>query len=187
MSSPLNALRACLLAAPMVFALTACGGETVVEDPGDPAQIAEAMAALPEPEPGEYSITGELVEIDIPGASEEEIGMMRGLFSAGLSTTQSFCMTPEMASKGHQEWITQSQNVPEGCEFSEYKTSGDGFDATMACSGNDGTSGTIKLTGAVTATSNDMRMEMDMANPMQQGGNMRMVVETKSKRTGDCA
>lgn len=187
MFSSHNHLRALLAAVPLAFGVAACGGETVVEDPGDPAQIAEAMSALPEPEPGEYSIKGELVEIDIPGASEEEIGMMRGLFSAGLATTQSFCMTQEMASKGYQEWITESQNVPQGCEFSEYKTSGDGFDATMACSDTDGASGTIKLTGAVTSTSNDMRMEMDMANPMQPDSSMRMVVETKSQRTGDCA
>ncbi len=173
--------------APLALALSACGGETVVDDPSDPEQIAQAMGQLPEPQAGEYSMKGELVELAIPGASEEEMGMMRGMMEAGLKAGQTFCMTEEMAKNGYKEWLTQSQNVPEGCEFSEYKTTSESFDATLACNNPDGTNGTVKLTGTVTSTSQDMRMEMDMTSPDQGPGSMRMVMETQTTRTGECA
>lgn len=184
-----NFMRSHLLfvaGAPLALVLSACGGETVVEDPSDPEQIAEAMGNLPEPQPGEYTMTGELVEFSIPGASEDEMAMMRGMFESGLTAGQTFCMTEEMAKEGYKEWLTQSQNVPEGCEFSDYKTSSDSFDATLACNNADGTSGTVKLTGTVSATSQDMRMEMDMTSPGEGPGAMRMVMETQTVRKGDC-
>lgn len=173
-------------AAPLALALTACDSGTVVEDPSDPEQIAEAMGDLPTPQAGEYSVTGELIEFDIPGLGEDEAGMMRGLFEGSLASAQTFCMTEEMIGEGGQDWITKSQNVPEGCEFTSYETTANSFDAEMTCSA-EGNEGTVKIAGTVSSTTQDMRMEMDMANPMLGDGTMRMVLETQSQRVGDCA
>lgn len=174
-------------AAPLALALSACSGETVVDDPSDPEQVAKAMSSLPEPQAGEYTMKGELIEFSIPGASEQEMGMMRGMFEAGLKEGQTYCMTEEMVKQGYKEWLTQSQNVPDGCEFSDYKTTSDSFDAVLACNNANGTNGTVKLTGKVTKTSQDMRMEMDMTSPNEGPGSMRMVMETKTTRVGECA
>ncbi len=175
-----------MAAAPLALALTACDSGTVVEDPSDPEQIAEAMGDLPTPQAGEYSVTGELVEFEMPGIGEDEAGMMRGLFEAGLASSQTFCMTEEMIGEGGQDWITKSQNVPQGCEFTSYETTGNSFDAEMTCNA-EGNEGTMNLSGTVSATTQDMRTEMDMANAMLGEGRMRMVMETQFERVGDCA
>ena len=175
-----------LAAAPFALALSACGSGTTVADPSDPEQIAEAMSELPKPEPGEYSMKGELIEFDIPGATDEEVGMMRGLFEMGLQAGNTFCITEEMAEKSHEEWLTQSQNVPDGCEFSSYETTADSFNGVMKCDSPDGTKGTISLGGTITSTSQSMQMEMDMTNANEGPGSMRMVMKTETNRVGDC-
>ncbi len=168
-------------------ALAACGSETVVDDPTDMNQIADAMDNLPTPQAGEYQTQGEVLEFEISGASEEEVEMMRGFIALGVETSATFCMTEEMAESGFEQWSSDLQSVPEGCEFTEYSTSSNTMAGTMQCSGPDGSSGTIQLSGTITETSQDMTMEMDMANPMQEDGQMRMKVNTTAQRIGDCS
>lgn len=176
-----------LAAAPLALGLSACGSGTSVEDPSDPEQIADAMGDLPKPQPGEYAMKGELIEFDIPGASDEEVSMMRGLFEMGLQAGSSFCITEEMVEQGHQEWLSQTQNVPQGCEFSSFDTTADSFNGVMDCDSEDGTKGTIALGGTITPTTQNMSMEMDMTNSGEGPGSMRMVLKTETTRTGECA
>jgi len=174
------------LGAAIMLGLAACSNETSVEDPSDPDQIAAAMDNLPSPQPGQYQLTGELVELEIPGAGEEEMALISGLLKGGFEQAQSFCVTEEMAAEGFQQWVKQIQTIPEDCEYTSYETTGSTLKGVMACSSDDGTSGTIELSGTMTETEQNFSYSMDMKNPNEEVGEMRMAATMKTSRTGDC-
>ena len=173
------------LLAASTFALTACGDSGSVEDPSDPAQIEAAAQDLPKPQPGEYRTSGELVELAIPGASDEEIQMMRGIMEQGAAQERTFCMTQEEADEGYREFLQNFQTGTDECQFTDFSVSGDKLDAKMACDDGAGSSGTMAFGGTISETSQDMTMTMDMKNPASDG-NMRMVMRTVTERIGDC-
>ncbi|MFB0610850.1 DUF3617 domain-containing protein [Aurantiacibacter poecillastricola] len=173
------------LCASAVFALAACGDSGTVEDPNDPAQIEAATRDLPKPQPGEYRTTGELVELELPGASEEEVQMMRGIMEQGAAQDRTFCMTQEEADQGYQEFLDNMAQGSDECEFTEFTVSGDNLDATMACDDGAGSVGTMSFGGTISETSQDMTVTMDMENA-GEGQAMRMVLRNRSERIGEC-
>ena len=174
------------LLAASTLALTACGDLGTVEDPSDPAQIEEATQDLPKPQPGEYRTSGELVELEIPGASDEELQMMRGIMEQGATQERTFCMTQEQADEGYREFLENLQQGSDECQFTDFSVAGNTLDATMACDDGSGSTGTMAFGGTISETSQDMTVTMDMQNPASDGS-MRMVMRTKSERVGDCA
>lgn len=169
------------------LALAACGDSGTVEDPSDPEQIAAATRDLPKPQPGEYRTSGELVEFEMPGASEEEVQMLRGMMESGATQERTFCMTQEEADSGYREFLENLQQGSDECEFTEFSVSGNSLDATMSCDDGSGSTGTMAFGGTISETSQDMTVTMDMNNAMMEGQSMRMVMRTTSERIGDCA
>ncbi|MWV28570.1 DUF3617 family protein [Erythrobacter sp. GH3-10] len=174
-----------MLFAASTLALSGCGDFGTVEDPSDPAQIEAATKDLPKPQPGEYRTTGELVELDIPGASEDELQMMRGIMEQGATQQRTFCMTQEEADDGYREFLENLQQGSDECQFTDFAVSGNKLDATMACDDGKGSTGTMAFGGTISETSQDMTVTMDMKNPASDGA-MRMVMRTQSERVGDC-
>ncbi|MGB3795330.1 MAG: DUF3617 domain-containing protein [Alteraurantiacibacter sp.] len=175
-----------MLIAASSLALTACGDSGAVEDPSDPAQIEAATQDLPKPQPGEYRTSGELVELDLPGASDEELQMMRGIMEQGATQERTFCMTQEEADEGYREFLENLQQGSDECQFTDFSVSGNKLDATMACDDGAGATGTMAFGGTISENSQDMTVTMDMQNPNAEG-NMRMVMKTLSERIGDCS
>lgn len=174
------------LAATASLALAACGNSGTVDDPSDPAQIEAATQDLPRPQAGEYRMTGELLEIEIPGASEEELSMFREIMAAGAEQEQTFCMTQEEADAGYEEFLENLQQGSDQCEFTSFAVSGDTLDAQMACDDGAGATGTMAFGGTISETSQDMTVTMNMNNEAE-GESMRMVLRNKSERIGECA
>jgi hypothetical protein len=167
------------------LALAACGGSDTVDDPANnPEDVADAMASLPNPEPGEYQMTGELVEFEVPGMSAEETQMIEGMMSAVFSEPQTQCLTAEQAAEGYQRFISEMGQSDDDCEMESFETSGNGFTARMACADDTGNSGTMTYAGEVTGDSMDMTMTVDGSDPTM--GDMHMVVRMNSQRVGEC-
>lgn len=168
------------------LALAACGDSGTVEDPAnDPEGVAEAMANLPKPEAGEYRTTGELVEVSVPGMSEEKTAMMRELMTGMFAEPQSQCLTAEQAEDGYESMVGKLGQNNEGCEMATFNATSDGFSATMNCDDGEGNVGTMTYEGEVTSTSMDATMTIDGTDPNM--GDLRMVVRLQSERVGECA
>ncbi|WP_338243709.1 DUF3617 domain-containing protein [Aurantiacibacter hainanensis] len=174
--------------APLIagLALVACGDSGTVEDPSDPAQIEAATRDLPKPQAGEYRTSGELVEFQMPGASEEEMQMLRGFMETSATQERTFCMTQEEADSGYREFLENLQQGSDECEFTEFTVSGNSLNATMSCDDGSGSTGTMGFAGTISETSQDMTVSMDMDSAME-GQSVRMVMRTTSERIGDCA
>lgn len=166
--------------------LAGCGDSGSVDDPSDPAQIEAATQDLPQPQPGEYRTTSELVELDVPGATEEEVQMLRGIMEQGATQDRTFCMTQEEADEGYREFLANLQQSSDQCEFTDFSVSGDTLDATMACDDGSGSTGTMTFGGTISETSQDMTVTMDMNNAAA-GESMRMVLRNQSERIGECS
>ncbi len=167
------------------IALAACGGGDTVDDPANnPDAVADAMASLPNPEPGEYRITGELVEFEVPGMSDEETQMVQGMMAAVFAEPQTQCLTAEQAEEGYQGFINGMGQNDDDCQMESFETTDSGFTARMACADDTGNSGTMSYEGEVTGDSMDMTMTVDGNDPNM--GTMHMVVSMNSQRVGDC-
>ncbi|RJY07966.1 DUF3617 domain-containing protein [Aurantiacibacter aquimixticola] len=176
-----------ILAAASLLTLTSCGDSgTTVEDPSDPDQIAAAAENIARPQPGEYRTTGELVEVDLPGASEEEAQAMRAIMETGVAREQTFCVTEEDAEEGFTQFVSAMQDMPKTCSFSEFAINGENLNATMVCDDDAGSTGNVAFAGTVSETGSDMTMTMDMENAAE-GQSMRIVMRNTTERVGDCA
>lgn len=168
------------------IALAACGDSGEVADPTDPEQVAAAMENVARPDPGEYRMTGELVEFAVPGASQEEVDFIRGLMEFGATQERTFCLTEEEADAGFRQFLDTMQEGSDDCEFTSFAVTGNQLDANMSCDDGAGSTGTIAFGGTVSETSQDMTVSMDMSNAAE-GQSMHMVLRNQIERIGDCA
>ncbi len=173
-----------LLAAGSAIMLAGCGDTTTVADPNNPDEIAAANANLPNPEPGQYRTSGELVEFEAPGAPQDEMEMIRGMMSSMFATESTMCLTQEQSEEGYRRFAEGLSEGDSGCEMTSYETSSDSFTSVMTCDSGNGGASTMTVAGDVTGTSMDMTMTMEGNDPTM--GEMRMVLRMQSERVGDC-
>lgn len=166
-------------------ALAACGGGDTVDDPANnPEAVADAMSGLPNPEAGEYSITGELVEFEVPGMAQDEVDMARSFMSAIFAEPQTQCITAEQAEEGYRGFISEMGQDNDSCEMDSFETGSNTFSARMNCGDEQGNTGTMTYEGEVSGSSMDMTMTVDGNDPAM--GDMRFVVRMQAERTGEC-
>lgn len=168
------------------LALSGCGGGNTPDSVED---MADAAAAMEKPEPGEYETTTRLITFEVPGMGEKEADMVRGMMESSMTQTTTFCLTEEEAEKGFEEAIRemQSGDSKEQCEFQRFDVSGSTVDSQMKCDDGAGNVGNITMTGTVAPTSTDMTMEFDQTSADIPGGAMKMKVNMKSRKIGECA
>lgn len=180
-----------LLVLASAFALSACGGEATgggvaVDDPSDPEQIAAALEGMKKPQPGEYSVSAELVDFEMVGASDEEANAMRSIMELGMQSGSTFCMTEEMAQEGYDDYLDNLQGPNENCEYDSFSVNGDEIEASMTCNDPAGGSGTLQFSGTITETSSSIRVAMDMEDSAS-GQGLKMTLANTTERVGDCS
>ena len=173
-----------LAASAVALSLAGCSSETDADVDGDGVvsqeQMAEAAKYAVKPAPGKYKSTARLVDVDIPGAPDNVVEMMRG--SMGEQTSET-CLTQEDADKGFEEMAKGSQNGD--CTTNKFVVNGGDIDAEMTCAipGQ----GEMKMTMDGTGTSTNMDMTMTMEGEMPGMGPAKMTMKIVSERIGDCA
>jgi len=172
--------------APMaVLALAACGEDPVDANADGEISIAEAAERAADsgikPLPGEYKVSMEVLEVEIPGAPEGMVDMMR---SSMGGRTHTYCMTQEDVDKGFEEMARQSQE-DQDCSFEQFDIDGGDFNGKMVCNvaGQSSMTMTMQGTGTPTRSEMDMRMEGNVGGM----GDMNMRMKTTHERVGDCA
>ena len=167
--------------------LAACGGGAADAD-GDGKLSADEVAAeagsLVQPRPGQYRTSLELLEFEAPGLPAGAKEQMQQIFASGLSEGNTFCMTPEDASKNGPEEMVK--NLAESdCEMSSFNVSGNTVVADMQCAGEGGKTNRVLMEGQMTAEGSTMTMSMNQEMPGMGAVDMKMRVT--SERIGECA
>ena len=165
--------------------LAACGSEPEPAEEGETINVEEvanrAEGAAIKPEPGQYRVSMEVLEIDIPGAPPQAAAMMRDMMG---SQTHEYCLRPEDVEKGFEESVRQSQK-DSNCTFSKFDVDGGTIDAKMSCSGEGQGTMTMTLQGEGTPTRSVM--EMSMQGNMTGMGDSTIRMKATHERIGDCS
>ncbi len=177
--------RFALLASVTAFALAACSSEAPeTADSGEEVSMEEVAERAKEsaikPEPGQYRVTMEVLEVDVPGAPEGAADMMRGMM-AGRS--HSYCLTQEDVEKGFEQMARNSQE-DDNCSFQRFDIDGGDFDAKMTCDAQGQGTMTMTMKGKGTPTSSEV--EMTMKGNMTGMGDSTIRMKASHERTGDC-
>ncbi|MFN2101250.1 DUF3617 domain-containing protein [Altererythrobacter sp. MF3-039] len=169
----------------MAAALGACGSDPVDTNADGEISVAEAAARAEasgmKPLAGEYKVTVEVLEVNIPGAPADMADMMRNAMG---SSSHTYCMTQEEVDKGFEEMARQSQEGQD-CSFERFEVDGGEIDGKMICNvdGQGSMTMTMKGTGGETRSEMDMTMQGNVAGM----GDMTMRMKTTHERQGDCA
>ncbi|TMM50411.1 DUF3617 domain-containing protein [Qipengyuania marisflavi] len=178
-------MRGYAIGAAAALLLAGCGGNEAGEkgagaggDGVSNAEVAERAKAAIRPQAGQYRTTMQLVDIEIPGAPQSAIDMMRKMMDG---QSHEYCLTPSDVEQGFEEMAKQSQDGD--CSYEKFDVSGSKIDALMRCKGE--TSMTMAMTGSVTETSAEM--DMTMKGDMTGMGDSTIQMRAKHTRIGDCA
>jgi hypothetical protein len=176
--------KSTLVAAVSTLMLAACGGEAGSEG-GESLSIEEvteiAQDSAIKPEPGQYSVTTEVLEVNIPGAPE---GMADMMGSTMASNAHSYCLSQEDVDNGFEEMARQSQEGGD-CTFERFNIDGGDMDAKMVCNMQGQGQMTMTMNGTGSSTSSEM--DMTMEGNITGVGKMNMRMKVTHERTGDCA
>lgn len=134
-------------------------------------------------QPGEWDMTTEMTDIEVPGMPPEMQAQMRAQL-ANQAQTRSTCITEEEAGEPMQSMFADSE-MAGNCDFGDSSYEGGVIAINATCEGPDG-QGTAEMTieGSYTATT----LEADLSVSLS-GGPMDAVMsgEMRGERTGDCA
>ena len=176
----------CILAA-AACALAACGSNSdAVDADGDgeiTADEAKAASARVRPlEPGEYKMNMELVSIQDPSLSAEEIAQAKTFFSSMSGMAPARCLTEEEAAKG---MTGIAEGMQQGdCSTETLTTDADGMQGEMVCKG---ANGDARITIDSTTTGTASQMTMKVVEPAAKGGDKSVTMKIGMTRVGDCA
>ncbi|MBA4163881.1 MAG: hypothetical protein C0510_04505 [Erythrobacter sp.] len=142
---------------------------------------AGAKASAMKPEPGQYRVTMELLELDVPGAPQGAKDMMRGMMGG---QSHEYCLKQGDVDKGFEEMARQTQENKD-CSFERFDIDNGRFDGRMVCNVQGQGRMTITMQGEGSPTSSTMetRMEGDFAGMGQSTIRMR----ASHERIGDCS
>lgn len=175
------------MAALAALVLSACGSSSVDADADGDGTVttAEMNSAAAKagtqfkPQPGQYSTTTQMIEIDMPGAPEA----MKDMMGSAMSRTSEYCLTSEMAERGFQDAIKQGQS--DDCKITTFTMDGGDVDMAMTCAVDGGLGEmNVAMNGEVTPTTSDMTMAMKGRVP--ELGEVAMKMAYRQKRIGDC-
>ncbi|MFC3102166.1 DUF3617 domain-containing protein [Altererythrobacter lauratis] len=172
----------CLLPVAAVLTLTACG-DSAEDSPTTLEEAAEEMTEGPTPQPGQYTTTTELLELNIPGLTPEMQQMFEQMMAEGAQEGASYCLTAAEVTSSREEML---KNMTESdCTVQRFDMSGGTIDAALTCPpGTDGISGDVRMTGTMSETGADMTMSFKTQIPDMGEATIRMRAVTT--RVGDC-
>jgi hypothetical protein len=163
--------------------LAACGGNEEAAEGVAAGDAAEEAAELVQLRPGEYRVSLELLEFDMPGLTDEAKQQAQQFYSSGL-TGHTFCMTPQDAANNGAEQMVKSMTDSD-CTTKSFNVSGGSVVSEMQCAMDGGITSTMRMEGQITTESSTMTMDTTQTVP--GAGETRTKMKVTSQRIGDCA
>lgn len=170
----------------LAVALAACG--SAEEGEGSNAESISMKDAAQrakdsdmKPRPGQYRVTMQLLELDLPGAPQGVMEAMRGRMAG---QTHEYCLRQEDVDKGFEQMARQTQENKD-CTFERFDIDNGRFDGRMVCNvqGQGRMTITMKGEGGPTGSTMETRMEGDFVGMGQSAIRMR----ASHERIGDCS
>lgn len=177
-----------VLATPIALGLVlaACGESGSADTDGDGVISAEEMSAAVadrEPmQPGNYQLSMEVLELEDPESSPEELQQARAFFEMMGSMAPPQCMTAEDLDGGMMDVAEQMQSGD--CQITSMNTSGANMNAEMSCQSDGGGTANVTIDSTQTATSSEMTMT---AVETSDAGDKRLSMRIGMERIGDCS
>lgn len=141
--------------------------------------------------PGRWSVSTEVVTVDMPGLPEQQKAMMATMTKAmvGKKQINESCVTKEQAEKPPTEMFSGKNGL--GCSFDKFSIDNGEMSAAMKCSKPGGAPGamTMKMAGQFGGDSYDISTETAVSGMGAGPAGTAMTVRSRStgKRTGDCS
>ncbi len=186
-------MRATILMPLMIFALAGCGSETASEKSAEKSadEVIAEVSQMAKPLPGLYETTAELKDFSVPGIPAKQLSMMKQQFAAKSNKTDTMCLTREDADQGFEKMVREMGEMSQtgegvDCAFSQFDASGSKLNAVLSCTGPGGMKMAMNMDGTVAPDRSDMTMTMNSSSSMMPGQEMTMVMQTASRRIGDC-
>ena len=179
-------MRAYLAVPLLALGLAACGSDAEEPVPSiSQDRIAEEVGELPVPVAGLYRRTTEILEFDVPGASDEDLEKMQQEARVE-NEIEERCLTEEDAAKGYKDLVQDLSQTQDGlsCNFTRFNADGSQLDAKLACDAALGASANIAIAGTMEPEATDMIMDMSIG--LGFVGEMKMKIAMKSERIGPC-
>lgn len=168
------------------LALASCGSEPA--GPPSVEQVTKAAESLVKPTPGLYRSTANVTEFEVPGLPPEQAKQMKDMIGSSASQSSESCLTKEQADEGFKSMAKQLGEGTQGvkCEFAKFDADGSKLDADLTCSGPGGVAVNMEMDGDIQPTTSTITMKMSQKSAQIPGGEVRMAMEVKSERIGDC-
>lgn len=170
----------------VAIALTGCGGGADADGDGEISQeevAAEAAGAIA-PRPGQYETKVKLLEVNMPQAPGVDAGQMQAMMESSMNSTTTQCVTAEDAQNATKQMLEGGES--ENCTYSKFDVAGGNIEAEMTCTGPNGASSTMQLTGQMGREQSSLQMSLDQGMPGMPGGNAHFKMQVDSRRIGDC-
>ncbi len=165
--------------------LAACGGDADTDGAVSGDEIAAEAANMIQPQPGLYRTSFELLEVNVPGASDAvKQGVQAQMGGAAeVAKPITYCLTPEQAAaNGAQE---MAKRMAEGdCTVARFDVSGNNISTEMQCTGGGAGPTRVVMDGQMTATSSTMTQTAEMDLPGV--GKIQTKTRISAERVGDC-
>ena len=146
--------------------LAACGGGADADKDGAVSSneaVAEAAQA-PRLQPGEYRTTYEMLEFNVPGATDERKQQLQALMGGKEEVAKpiTHCLTPEQAAANGAEQM--AKNMAAGnCTVARFDVSGGTISAEMQCTGPTGNMSHVTMDGQIS----EVRSAGDSSTPKE--------------------
>jgi hypothetical protein len=180
-------IRATASAIVSALALAACGQGDVDLKNASVEDVAKATANAQTLTPGQWSMTTEVVSVEMPGMPAQSAAMKDQMAKAliGKQTVSENCVTPEQA-KTPPTSMLAGGNAGD-CRFDKYAMAGGKMDATLVCKPSAGGEMSMQMAGPFSGDSFALDATMQVAAPGMPGGKS-MTIKTKmtGKRNGEC-
>jgi hypothetical protein len=154
-----------------------------------PIALAALSGCAPAPnqiQAGQWEIISEIRSLDIPGATAEELPMIRQSFGqVGLSTPETRCISDAEARTYVQD---TRRGAPPSCSVSDERYANGVMHTQVSCPGQAGQPGVrMTLDGHFTMTTFNARIDVESPNPTGPGrGPMHRSIQLRAHRIGEC-
>ena len=150
------------------------------------AAVAGCAPAPNQIQAGQWEINSELVRLDVPGATPEQMQMFSrgGAGQVGMKDTERRCLSDAEARSYVQDL---RGSAPPSCRVTDENYANGVMRSHVTCQGPNNQQVEMVLDGHFTNTTLNARVDMTVPNPLGAGqGPMRRSVQIRGRRIGEC-
>lgn len=133
--------------------------------------------------PGNWKMSGGVIEMDVPGATPEQAKMFKS--AVGKMSSQEQCVTAEEA-KFDPESMSEAFKQGDDCSVGGFEVADGAIDGKMTCKMPGGEETEIAITGKLAPEEFTMQASTEMVQEMLPEGKASITIEVKGERLGDC-